>query len=137
MYKQILVPVDLTHIDQLGKALRTAADLSRHYAAPVCYVGVTPEAPSQVAHNPKEFALKLEAFGNQQASEHGITATTRAYSATDPTIDINRILKQAIDDTGADLVVMASHPPNVTDYIWPSHGGWVAEHSGSSVFVVR
>ncbi len=69
MYKQILVPVDLTHVDQLGKALKTAADLSRHYDAPVCYVGVTSEAPSPVAHNPKEFAQKLEAFAtSRQAS---------------------------------------------------------------------
>jgi nucleotide-binding universal stress UspA family protein len=137
MYKQILVPVDLTHVDRLGKALQTAADLSRHYGAPVCYVGVTSEAPSPVAHNPKEFAEKLDAFGKQQASDHGITATTRAYSATDPAIDINKILKKAVEESGADLVVMASHPPSVTDYIWPSHGGWVAEHSSASVFVVR
>ena len=137
MYKQILVPVDLTHVDQLGKALQTAADLARHYNAPVCYVGVTPEAPSPVAHNPKEFAQKLEAFGNQQASDHGIKATTRSYSATDPAIDINKTLKKAVEESGADLVVMASHMPNVTDYIWPSHGGWIAEHSSASVFVVR
>jgi len=42
-----------------------------------------------------------------------------------------------VEEAGADLVVMASHVPNVTDYIWPSHGGWVAEHSDASVFVVR
>ncbi len=137
MYKQILVPVDLTHVDRLGKALQTAADLSRHYDAPVCYVGVTPETPSPVAHNPKEFGQKLEAFGQKQAADHGIKATTLSYSSTDPAIDINKTLKKAVAESGADLVVMASHVPNVTDYIWPSHGGWVAEHSDASVFVVR
>ncbi len=137
MYKKILVPVDLTHADQLEKALQTAADLSRHYGAPICYVGVTPEAPSPVARNPTEFAQKLEAFGQAQAARHGLTATTKSYSATDPAIDINKTLVTAVKESGADLVVMASHVPNVTDYIWPSHGGWVAEHSEASVFVVR
>ena len=137
MYKKILVPVDLTHADRLEKALQTAADLSKLYRAPVCYVGVTPETPSPVAHNPTEFAQKLEAFGQAQAGKHAITATTKSYSATDPAIDINKTLRKAVEEAGADLVVMASHVPNVTDYIWPSHGGWVAEHSDASVFVVR
>ncbi len=137
MYKKILVPVDLTHADRLEKALQTAADLSIHYGAPICYVGVTPEAPSPVARNPAEFAQKLEAFGQAQAARHGVTATTKSYSATDPAIDINKTLRKAVEEAGADLVVMASHVPNVTDYIWPSHGGWVAEHSEASVFVVR
>lgn len=137
MYSQILVPVDLTHIEQLGKALQTAADLARHYGAPVCYVGVTPETPSPVAHNPEEFAGKLDAFAKEQGTKHGIDVSTRSYTSTDPAIDINKTLRQAVEDSGADLVVMASHSPNITDYIWPSHGGWVAEHSSSSVFVVR
>ncbi|MGD8310649.1 MAG: hypothetical protein PVG98_14530 [Chromatiales bacterium] len=44
---------------------------------------------------------------------------------------------EAVDDIGADLVVMASHIPDVVDYIWPSNGGKVAGHSDASVFVVR
>lgn len=137
MYKQILVPVDLTHVERLPKALQTAADLAKHYDAPVRYVGVTPETPSPVAHNPAEYAKKLEAFGKEQADKHGISVSTKSYPSTDPAIDINKTLLQAVADAGADLVVMASHIPNVTDYLWPSHGGSVATHSEASVFIVR
>lgn len=137
MYKQILVPVDLTHAEHLEKALQTAADLAKHYGSPVCYVGVTPETPSPVAHNPSEYAQKLEAFANEQAQKHGHQASAKAYASHDPAVDIDDTLMKAIREVGADLVVMQSHVPNVTDYIWPSHGGSVASHSDASVFVVR
>jgi nucleotide-binding universal stress UspA family protein len=137
MYRKILVPVDLTHTDQLGKALKTAADLARLYGAPVCYVGVTAETPTPIAHNPREVAQKLGAFGAAQAAEHGIEATTRAYPSTDPATDINDKVLEAIDEVGADLVVMATHIPNVIDYILPSHGGSITSHARASVFVVR
>jgi len=137
LYKQIMVPVDLTHTEHLQKALQTAADLSKHYGAPVTYVAVTPETPSPVAHNPTEFAQKLEAFAQEQASKHGHQAAAKAYASHDPAIDINDTLLKAVHETAADLVVMQSHVPNITDYIWPSHGGSVASHSDASVFLVR
>lgn len=137
MYKQIMVPVDLTHIEHLQKALKTAADLANHYDTPVVYVGVTPETPSPVAHNPSEYAQKLEAFADEQARTHGHDASAKAYVSNDPAVEINHTLLKAIKETGSDLVVMQSHVPNVTDYIWPSHGGSVASHSDASVFVVR
>jgi nucleotide-binding universal stress UspA family protein len=137
MYQRILVPVDLTHLDQLAKALQSAADLARLYRLPVCYVGVTAETPTPVAHNPKEYAAKLAAFGEEQARAHGIEVTTKAYARSDPAAQINETLLQAISENQADLVVMASHAPNVVDYILPSHGGSVAKHAAASVFLVR
>ena len=44
---------------------------------------------------------------------------------------------EAVHETGADLVVMASHIPGIADAIWPSHGGRLASHADVSVFVVR
>jgi nucleotide-binding universal stress UspA family protein len=137
VYRKIMVPVDLVHAERLDKALRTAADLAKHYGAELCYVGVTPNAPSEIAHTPAEFAQKLEAFGKERGAADGVEATTRAYSCHDPVIDLDNTLLEAVDDIGADLVVMASHIPDVVDYIWPSNGGKVAGHSDASVFVVR
>lgn len=137
MYRKILVPVDLTHARELVRALEVAADLSRHYGAPIVYVAVTAETPTPVAHNPTEFARKLEEFGKAQAQAHAITAETRAYTSTDPAIDVDSILRRAVSENGADLVVMQSHVPNVTDYLWGSHGGSMASHADVSVLVVR
>lgn len=137
MYKRIMVPVDLTHAGDLAKALRTAADLAKHYGCPVTYVGVAASAPNAVAHNPQEFAQKLAAFGEAQAREHGHVAETKAVISHDPAVDLDDTLMRTIGEIGADLVVMQSHMPNITDYIWPSNGGTIATHSDVSVLVVR
>ena len=137
MYKSIMVPVDLEHADRLEKALETAADLSKHYRAPICYVGITAATPGRVAHTPEEFAGKLEAFGKDQAARHGIDASTRTAVSHDPAVDLDRTLMQAIADTGADLVVMASHVPGLPEHVFASNAGYLANHAGVSVFVIR
>lgn len=137
MYTKIMVPVDLAHVERLEKALRTAADLSKHYGISVCYVGVTPNTPGPIAHNPAEYAEKLEEFGRAQAAAHGHKATTKAYASHDVTIDLDDTLLKAVGETGSDLVVMASHIPDIIDHLWPSNGGKIASHSDASVFVVR
>ena len=137
LYKKIMVPVDLSHADRLEKALRTAADLAGHYGVPAVYVGVTAATPGPVAHTPEEYAKKLEAFAKSQAEAHGHAAESHAAVSHDPSIDLDDTLLDCVKETGADLVVMASHVPNLTDYVWPSNGGTIATHSDASVFVVR
>ncbi len=137
MYKKIMTPVDLEHVDKLEKALKTAADLSNYYKIPVCYVGITATAPSSIAHNPQEYNQKLSDFASQQAQAHGHQTEAKSYASHDPSTDLDGTLIAAIGDTDADLVVMASHVPGLVEYLWPSHGGRIASHSGASVFLVR
>ena len=137
MFKKIMAPVDLAHKGDLTKALDCTADLAKHYGAQVVYVGVTMSAPSDVAHNPKEFQETLAAFAKDQATAHGIGATAHAEHCNDTVTDVDNALLRAAEKTGADLVVMASHAPSILDYVWPSNGGKVAEHANCSVMVVR
>ena len=137
MYSSIMVPVDLAHVENLTKALDTAADLARHYGTSVCYVGVTTSAPGEAAHNPAEFEEKLAAFGAAQAAKHGAEVSTRAIVSHDPAVDLDDKLIEAAGDTGADLVVMASHIPGLMEHIFASNAGAVASHAKVSVFVVR
>ncbi len=137
MFNRIMAPVDLAHTETLGKALMVTADMARQYGAGVVYVGVTAATPGKVAHNPAEFAEKLDAFAKSQALTLGIAAEAHAVVSHDPTTDVDDALLKAVGETGADLVVMASHVPGLTEYIWPSNGGKIASHSSASVFVVR
>jgi nucleotide-binding universal stress UspA family protein len=138
MYKKIMVPVDLTHIEQLDKALATAADLSKQYAIPICYVGVAAAAPGAVAHDPAEFAEKLKQFEKLQAQAHGLpAATSAAFISHDPAVDLDATLLKAIQETGADLVVMASHIPGFPDYLFGSNAAYIAAHAKVSVMVIR
>ena len=137
MYTKIMVPVDLAQVEKLDKAIATATDLAKHYRIPVCYVGVTAEAPTSVAHTPKEYGEKLQAFGASQAEQHGLEVTTKAYPSHDPSVDLDRTLIDAAEENGADLIVMASHVPGIADHFFGSNAGAVASHSKVSVFVVR
>ncbi len=137
MYRKVIFPVDLTHIDQLAKALKIAIDLTTHFNAEICFVGVTGSAPSPVAHTPQEFERKLDAFAAEQGTAHGLNSSAKAYVSHDPSVDTDKTLLSAIKDLGGDLVIMQTHAPNVTDYIWAGHGDTIAAHSEASVFLVR
>ncbi|WP_343080722.1 universal stress protein [Ostreiculturibacter nitratireducens] len=137
MFKRIVVPVDLAHVSKLEKALRLARDLAQKYEAELCYVGVTTSTPSAVSRTPEEFMRKLQAFAAEQAKSSQSTASTHTIVSHDPTIQMDRELEEAIDELGADLVVMASHVPNVADYVWSGHGAHIAAHSNASVMLVR
>jgi len=137
MFKSIMVPVDLEHAEQLERALALAADLGRHENATLTYVGVTTHLPSAVAHSTQEYAKKLQDFAKAQSAEHGLPTASQAYASHDPTIDLTDTLLKAIDEIGADLVVMASHVPGVAEHVFASHGGGLASHAKVSVFLVR
>tara|TARA_R110002167_G_scaffold59816_5_gene169497 strand:- start:422 stop:835 length:414 start_codon:yes stop_codon:yes gene_type:complete len=137
MYKKMMVPIDLAHADLLGKALATATDLARHYDIPVCFVGVTAETPTALAHTPNEYAQKLQGYVDGLAETRGLAVSTVALPSHDPAIDLDSKLVRAAEDIGADLIVMASHVPGIPEHFFSSHAGAVASHAGVSVFVVR
>lgn len=40
MYTKIMIPIDLRHVDQMGKALQVAADVGKLYGAEAHILGV-------------------------------------------------------------------------------------------------
>ncbi|AJY45456.1 universal stress protein [Martelella endophytica] len=137
MFKKIMVPVDLAHADKLQRALTAAADISKLYNAPLVYVGVTSSLPGALGHNPREYEAKLKAFAEGEMAKHGVSAEIHAVISHDPATDLNQSLARAVDEIGADLVVMATHVPNLADHFMHSHGGQLATHTRASVYLVR
>ncbi|TDT44189.1 nucleotide-binding universal stress UspA family protein [Halospina denitrificans] len=137
MYRKILVPVDLAHLDSLERALQVASDLGRHYETEVCYISVTQSAPSSVAKSPEDYEQKLEAFANEQAKTHGRPVSAKVLVSADPAVELDDKLIHAIDDVGADLVVMGTHHHGKHDIIMPSNGSHVAKETNASIFLVR
>jgi len=137
MFKKIMVPVDLAHQDRLERALSAATDLAKHYAADLYCVGVTTGTPSEVAHNPTEFAEKLADFAKQEGEKRGIEIKSQAYSSHDPAVDLDETLMKAVGELAIDLVVMASHEPGLPEHVFASNAGYLASHTAVSVFVVR
>lgn len=137
MFNRIMAPVDLAHVDGLRGALDCAADLAKHYGLPITYVGVTSSGPTSMARTPEDFADMLGVFVEREIQTHDVEASPHVSIAHDPTTEVDDALMRAIDETGSDLVVMASHIPGALEYIWPSNGGKIAGHAKCSVMVVR
>lgn len=137
MFTKIMVPVDLTHADRLSKSLEAAGTMAKSFGAELVYVGVTSALPGSIAHTPDEYRGKLEDFAKSQGETYGVAASGHMMIGHDVAVEIDSELLRAVGETGADLVVMASHIPNITDYVWPSHGGQVASHARVSVMIVR
>ena len=137
MFKKILSPIDLAHAEKLTHALTVTSDLAKLYGAEVCFIGVTTATPSALARTPEDYKALLAKFAAEQAQKFGITATSHAIVSHDPSVQMNRDLEDAVSKSGADLVVMATHPPGVSDYFWSGHGAHLAAHSKASVMLVR
>ncbi|MES0881441.1 universal stress protein [Roseibium sp. SCP14] len=137
MFNRILIPIDLNHADKLEKSVSAGANLAKAEKIPIVFTAVASTVPSALAHTPDEFRAKLDAYAASQADKHGVSASAHAVFAHDPAAELEDALLKAIDETGADLVVMATHVPNLADRLWPSNGGRVASHADISVFLVR
>lgn len=137
MYRNIVVPVDLRHIDLLDKAVSVAAVMARDYDARVTMVCVASALPSEIAHNPGELEQKLQAYAEQKSAELDIPFHSWVAVTPDPAVDLEKVLNQVTHTLKADLVIMASHVPTFFDHIMSSHTGYLATHTDVSVFIVR
>jgi len=137
MYSRIMVPVDLAHAETMDKAMTQAGDLAKLYDVPVSVVGVTVAQPTEVAHNPEEYAAKLADFAGRHAERTGARMEAQPVISHDPSVDLDGLLREQCHALGADLVIMASHLPRFSDLIFGSHADAFVRHSDVSVFVLR
>lgn len=137
MFSTIMVPVDLVHKDSLGKALDVAGDLAKRHGARIRIASVGGEVPSELGHTPGEFTEAVSRFAADLHERYGVAAEAEAIISHDPEVETTAALMKAIEDSGADLVVMASHVPGFLEHIFSSRGGYIAQHAKVSVFIVR
>lgn len=138
MTDRILVPVDLAHEDQIAPALGIAGELARQSAASIVYVGVVDAVPtmSSTTEGAKQ-AARLKEFADEQAQVHGVATTAHVTLRGDFHLNVGRDIIAAADETGCDLIVMASHVPGFKEHILASNAGYVASHAPMSVYVFR
>ena len=137
MYSNIMIPVDLKHVDQMDKALAVAVDIAKLYDAKAHIVGVTQSSPTEVARTPVGHAEKLAAFAAGRSKALGITFTPHSEISHDLAVDLDDVLARTAEAIGVDLIVMASHVPGFAERIFASNAGYLASHASMSVLVVR
>lgn len=138
MYKSIVVAVDLAHGD-LGKALLGRAVQLLDEGGSVRLVHVLEEVPSYVAaelprdigeRRNAEAMVELKTMAQGAGDDAKITAEVRSGTAS------GQILQSA-EDNGADLIMIASHRPGLSDYFIGSTAARVVRHAQCSVLISR
>ena len=136
MYKTILVPIDLAHLDE-GKATVDVAISITGDDAQIILLYVIEEIPNWTDIDlPKDFIANQIATAEEKlgaiaaSSDRNIRVEVRTGHA------YSTILKVAEAD-GADLIVLSSHRPGLKEYFIGSNTTKVVAHAQCSVHVVR
>ncbi len=137
MFKNIMIPVDMQHIDRQSRVFDIAAMLAKTGGATLTIVHVGAFPPSKDGKTIEEQQQKLDNLASEIAVAQKVPVQSKNIVVHDPAAELNTQLLTAVKSTKADLVVVGSHVPVTGDYFFTSHGGYLAEHAEVSVFVVR
>jgi len=132
-YKRILTPVDLRHTQESEKAIQTAIRLSKEFGATFHILTVPFPVEDTLAYKPEVHKTEFEYFCDRIGKLCGVDVVSifRPHESPKSTI------LSVSEDFDIDLIVMASHNPNLSDYIFRSNASNIALHFPGSVMVVR
>ncbi len=138
MYKTILLPLDPEQENSWRNALPRALELARFYNANLYITTVLPE--DQVhpwQDKPGEVSSDLEARLEAFVRDHVPPELPIYWFIVSGVHSVHRGIRQAACEVDADLIVLASHNPRITDVLLGSSASQVALHSDRSVLIVR
>ena len=141
MYKNILLPLDLNHESSWQKALPVALELCGSFGAKLHVMTVVPNFGSSyvAGFSPADFERK--ALDQAQAAlaklvEGNVPDGVEVQQIVANGTVYEEVLSKA-GGIGADLIVMASHRPELQDYLLGPNAVRVVRHAEVSVMVVR
>ena len=141
MYASILCPVDLSDEHSWSKALPTAVQLAETFGATLHVMTVVPSfgLPMVGQYFPEGFEAKMRAEAARHLDEF-CAAHLPADLATKRIVAEGKIYQEilrAAEAIRADLIVMGSHRPELSDYLLGPNAARVVRHAPCSVMVVR
>ncbi|MCH2394177.1 MULTISPECIES: universal stress protein [Oceanibaculum] len=136
MYKNILVPIDLTQAEKGTAMLAVAAKLADQ-GAKITAINVVEDLPGYVrAELPTGLVEKnLKAAQEEMAKlvkDSGVAASVQVSDGNP-----SREILDHASKIGADLIIVASHRPGMQDYFLGSTAARVVRHAACSVLVTR
>jgi universal stress protein F len=136
MYKTILVPVDMSHLEK-GKSMIDVARKQGDKDSQIILLHVIEEIPTWAAAEiPAGIMDKSRQTIHEELQEIASAASIKA----DVEIRSGHPYKTILDKAGeveADLIIVASHKPGLQDYFLGSTAAKVVRHAKCSVLVVR
>lgn len=140
MYKSILLPIDLQHESSWDKAAPTAAALADAHGATLHVMTVAPRVRGAMValHFPADFEKKAAETSAQELSD----LVKKIFPGRDVQLHVatGRVYRSIIDmakANGCDLIVMASHRPELEDILIGPNADHVLRNTPASVFIVR
>lgn len=137
MFSHIMIPVDIHLPPEIRKALDVAAAMAKWQKARITIVSVTGTQPGDVTQSGAAINAELQSIVDQLAEQSGADVDARNIHSVDVAAEVDADLTRAAEEIGADLIVVGTHAPRITDHIFSSHAGYLAKHARVSVFVVR
>ena len=140
MYKRIILAVDLADTSSAPKGLEQALELTKLGGGGLRLVNVQPVVPATfMEYVPADFDME-QAKRAQEALDAiiaSIDLPAERKSAVTRAGGIYHELLEEAADWGADLIVVGSHRPVMSDYLLGSNAKTIVRHAQCSVLVVR
>jgi nucleotide-binding universal stress UspA family protein len=143
MFKQILVPIDLTDLELAKPAIANAVSMAQQSGGAIRLINVLPLTPVMLAeYVPPDFETQ-----QRKAAEDALAIITGESgldaSRVSSTVRQGGVHQEILDEaanTKTDLIVMSSHrprKPGLRTYFLGSNAGHVVRYAKCSVLVVR
>ncbi len=140
MFKNILVAVDLDHDTLVDDLLRAASDIANTHRSQVHLLNVVAAAPAVVSQFLPENYEKM-ASGKIEKDLAALAATVDlAEGAAASTVRFGDIYQEILahaGNIGADLIIVASHKPDIGDYLLGTTASRIVRHASCSALVIR
>jgi universal stress protein F len=140
MYKRILLAVDLAEPTPAPKGLTQAVELAKAGGGELRLVNVQPVIPATfMEYVPVDFDVEQaqRAKDTLEAILASVELPSERKSAVARAGGIYHELLQEESDWDADLIVVGSHRPVMSDYLLGSNAKTIVRHAQCSVLVVR
>jgi nucleotide-binding universal stress UspA family protein len=136
MYKSILVPIDMAHLDERKSTLETAATLGGGHAD-ITLLNVVEDIPNWAA---VELPRGIREKSLQDSREE--LETIASSASTDIKVEVRaghpyKTILEVAEEKNVDLILITSHKPDLQDYFLGSTAAKVVRHARCSVLVIR
>lgn len=140
MYRKILLAVDLSDEAETPKGLSEALELAKLSGGVLRLVNVQPLLPATfMEYVPADFDAEQERRAQEAlaalAAKIDLPADRLSVAVASGGV-YHELLRDA-EEWGADLVVVGSHRPVMSDYLLGSNAKTIVRHAQCSVLVVR
>lgn len=139
MFKTVLIPVDIAQMDAAAASLSAARELTNREDVKTVLLYVVEQIPAFAAADVppivhEQVLTDAKTSLSTLAQEHGLPSKTEILVREGHP---SRTILDVANDASADVIVVASHDPGLTDYLLGSTASRVVRHAHCSVLVIR